>query len=468
MDRTLSTFAEPFVTTVVLHDDAIPRLTPSSCRGLLKYLLNIRETWAKENLPDDIMAITDRAKSAWAPRWRGSFTLPTSSSSIKRYCRKHYQYGKKKLWSVREKLVGDESGQLTSIGEDETGYPGSDSRPTTNGINDNTAEEEVLPTLVLEFMGGLDATAGAAGVVIEGDEFFDAGGSLIEGDDEVSFKDCDQSIAGDETTKMSRYEQGSIDGSDRIELSMSVENTGDNETPEAVVLEETPLPRMFLPGKIVHLFAHRGVYKAAYAPRDFRELRRISLAGNMLSDHKCKSYYEALLEVRTARRATEAPPVWTAFDEDDTWYVLIERLYFYNYHLALTPLAIDDSSCCASKFTWASTSDSKAQEARDKHNCRSCGTLVCDPCSRNRVPLPSIGLIVSARVCDRCYNDIDGVFSIPDDDESRKSSAAKATAGNEHQSPSLEKDLPIRQRERRSHVVDDLAARVQTTPMTCT
>ena len=86
-----------------------------------------------------------------------------------------------------------------------------------------------------------------------------------------------------------------------------------------VVLEEAPLPRMFVPGKIIHIYSYRGVYKAAYVPRTFRDLRRISLAGNMLSDHTTKGYYEGLLEVQTARVAPEKPPRWTSFDEDDTW-----------------------------------------------------------------------------------------------------------------------------------------------------
>lgn len=93
----------------------------------------------------------------------------------------------------------------------------------------------------------------------------------------------------------------------------------DEDGPGAVVLEETPLPRMFIPGKIIHIYSYRGVYKAAYVPRAFRDLRRISLAGNMLNDHKTKTYYEALLEVRSVRSAQEGPPRWTAFDEDDTW-----------------------------------------------------------------------------------------------------------------------------------------------------
>ncbi len=89
----------------------------------------------------------------------------------------------------------------------------------------------------------------------------------------------------------------------------------------AVVLEELPLPRMYLPGQVVHIYAHRGVFRAAVVPRNFRDLRRISMAGNMLSDHTSQAYYNALLEVQTVRDATEAPPRWAAFDEDDTWYV---------------------------------------------------------------------------------------------------------------------------------------------------
>merc|ERR1711935_455990 len=163
--------------------------------------------------------------------------------------------------------------------------------------------------------------------------------------------------------------------------------TDDESDQATVVMDESPLPRMFLPGKIIHIYSHRGVYKAAYVPRTFTALRRISLAGNMLSNHTTKSYFESLLEVQTTRVAIESPPKWSSYDEDDT------------------------CCCCANRFTWASTSNSEAQEARDKHNCRSCGGLICDPCSKNRVPISSIGLTIPVRVCDRCYNDIMGGVS---------------------------------------------------------
>lgn len=87
----------------------------------------------------------------------------------------------------------------------------------------------------------------------------------------------------------------------------------------AVLLDETPLPRMFIPGKIVHIYTHRGGYKIAEVPRAFIELRCISLAGNMLTDHTSKSYYEALLECKSIRRATNKLPKWTGFNEEITW-----------------------------------------------------------------------------------------------------------------------------------------------------
>ena len=57
-------------------------------------------------------------------------------------------------------------------------------------------------------------------------------------------------------------------------------------------------------------------------PRAFRELRRISLAGNMITDHTSKAYYEALLECKYIRRSPNELPKWTGFDEESTWYVL--------------------------------------------------------------------------------------------------------------------------------------------------
>lgn len=506
VDARLSDYAKSFVTTVVLHDDVIPRLTPTSIRGLLKHLLHIRETWVKVHLNEDLMAITERAKSAWAPRWRQSFTL--SDTSFKYYYRKQIQYGKRKYMSIKGKL----SRRMKKVDEDEDDHSHngnnkdgdslmindaqSDDTKDWQGEDDTTASSEQAvnlatpergPILIMDMMGGIDGRM--EGMIVDGDEFYDAEESLVESydddsaivvedeadnvrslqDDESFDSDSDPKLVEPAThydgwSKPHRDESITQDDSwadfddrsafppamNQSEISSlgsvaAVEGLEEDDEPSsAVILEETPLPRMFLPGNIVHIYTYRGGYKAAFVPKAFRELRRISLAGNMLSDHSCKAYYEALLEVKSIRHAQEGLPRWTAFDEDDT------------------------CSCCASKFTWASTSDSEAQEARDKHNCRSCGTLVCDPCSKNRIPLPSVGITIPNRVCDRCYNDIGGILtgsgmtcsflveeSVLDEPIIMKQSIKKG-----------EDCQPERQRERRSLVVDDLASRIHST-VTC-
>jgi hypothetical protein len=366
---------KPFVTTVVLHDDVVPRLTPTSIRGLLKHLLHIRETWVRAHLADDLMAITERAKSAWAPRWRQSFTLSDKSAvSIKRYCRKQIQYGKRTLLSVKGKLVSNGEGEESESQGEEADMSSNDSSShdetilvcdRTDGASharkSDHAHAEVSgqpqaapePAMLVDYMGGVDIKA--EGIIIDGDEFFDTEEALVESDCEsvVSHpNDCrrgvDTTLLSCETNEQHQRERSGVDCSPRsprgeedswvpfdehgenvstLNQSISIDSDGEERlesdesspSPSAVMLEETPLPRMFLPGRVVHIYTHRGGYKAAYVPRAYRELRRISLAGNMLSDHLADSYFEALLEVRSVRRAQEGLPRWTAFDEDYTW-----------------------------------------------------------------------------------------------------------------------------------------------------
>eukprot|EP00538_Stauroneis_constricta_P012579 CAMPEP_0119560048 /NCGR_PEP_ID=MMETSP1352-20130426/13861_1 /TAXON_ID=265584 /ORGANISM="Stauroneis constricta, Strain CCMP1120" /LENGTH=1432 /DNA_ID=CAMNT_0007607917 /DNA_START=66 /DNA_END=4364 /DNA_ORIENTATION=+ len=524
VDAKLAESMSPYVTTVVLHDDVFPRLTPATCRRLLKHLLHIRETWVKRHMATDLKAIGDRAKTAWAPRFRQSFTLAAAPArSIKQYYRKHFRKssshqrkgGDQNHRHHQEQdqqndqdehfvdtmeqapMAGDEtydddafqsSGGNSNNGDDDD--DGNQYECDQNGGNPKPGMDHLL-----DFLGG--ANGEVDGVVIDGDEFFDT-----EADDLIEHSDDDYADSYSKTTNsvgidvsdctVTTDASNAMHGTDSL-LSdgWSVNNTLDqqqaeapssddqqtnpdasqpngggggndkqhedandaSDSPNAVVLEETPLPRMFVPGKVVHIYSHRGVYKAAYVPRSFRELRRISLAGNMLSDHTAKAYYEGLLEVQSARTAMERPPRWTPFDEDDT------------------------CSCCASRFTWASTSSSAAQEARDKHNCRSCGGLVCDPCSKNRVPMPSIGITAMVRVCDRCYNDINGTNSsrgstrtlvnveddvgLSDSMISPEEQHAAETSGSPDTSP-----RPERKRDKRSLVVDELASRIRSSALT--
>lgn len=494
VDASLAASVDSFVTTVVLHDDVFPRLTPTSCRGLLKHLLHIRETWVKTHIEEDLRAVGERAKTAWAPRFRQTFALHPSSTSLKKYCKKQIQMGRKTLKSVKDKAIGrpptermtmngrelyvepsdiprDAVVEMDSISSSPSEWGEKFFVPATevsitesfDSSKDEGAKSEGEPAdqtqLLLELLGGGDTET--EGLVIDGDEFFEPEESLLEGSDE-------ESTCSDKETFRDPIPGPSPDGSLHTSDSWSFDMQGGEQLsteklpsataievndPAAVVVDEAALPRMFVPGKVVHLYSHRGIYKAAYVPRTFRELRRISLAGNMLSDHTTKSYYEGLLEVQTARVATEAPPRWTAFDEDDT------------------------CCCCANRFTWASTSSSEAQEARDKHNCRSCGGLVCNPCSKNRVPIPSIGLTVPVRTCDKCYNDIMGGVS------ATSSVMTSSYMGIEEECLAVNDSLPVRsvrrdgmvddyderperRRQKRSVIVDDLVSRIRSSALT--
>lgn len=271
----------------------------------------------KTHLSDDLSAITERAYRVWPQRLRGSFTL-LRQKGVESAVRLKKSY--KELGPVHEKYSLDYR----------------DDKPNTTEDDDSDDKSED---------GGVD---------VEGDTFFDTlDDPLNESDDESSM--------------------GTSHASDWEPLKEQIESppsrqSDDSSRPQ--MLKEFPLPRMFIPGSIVHIYTYRGGYKAAQVPRTFRSLRRISLAGrcdisfnlsvttanfashlrdlpgNMLSDHMARSYYEGLLEVKAVRSAKHELPEWVGFAEDST------------------------CCCCASLFTWASTSNTEAQAARDKHNCR--------------------------------------------------------------------------------------------------
>ncbi|KAL7539657.1 hypothetical protein ACHAXR_009474 [Thalassiosira sp. AJA248-18] len=418
--RTLS-----LVTSVVLHDDVVPRLTPTSVRGLLKHLLYIRETWVKTHLSDDLNAITERAYHVWPNRLRGSFTLlkkkgVASAKKLKKSCKKRIQ--------------GQQiSSASTPDNRSENNYVracGGDNCETADAF---TNKEEISDTYT--------NVSSDEGVDVEGDLFFDPlDDPLNESDDESTVAastggECDSDwVPFDEPPMESNRDSAPFTNPalPKIDKKQQPELDADA-SPQ--ILEELPLPRMFIPGQIVHVYTHRGGYKAAFVPRKFRSLRRISMAGNMLSDHMAKSYYEGLLEVKAIRAAKHSLPLWTGFAEDCT------------------------CACCASLFTWASTSNTEAQAARDKHNCRACGGLVCDPCSKKRVPIPAIGITAPVRVCDRCYNGWGALYADLDFVEKSAKSEAGALAETEpSKRNSIEKRSAVNSR--RSVVVDELASRI--------
>ena len=178
----------------------------------------------------------------------------------------------------------------------------------------------------------------------------------------------------------------------------------------------------------------------------------------MLSDHMARTYYEGLLEVKAIRAARQDLPPWVGFAEDATWwdsYSVVSTCFFFKQSRSCSnqTYPLDCSACCASLFTWASTSSTEAQAARDKHNCRACGGLVCDPCSKKRIPIPAVGITAPVRVCDRCYNSWGTLYGGHDGEDEITSSTIKETS----KQPDIEKSAVAT---RRSVVVDELVSRI--------
>jgi len=142
----------------------------------------------------------------------------------------------------------------------------------------------------------------------------------------------------------------------------------------------TPVAKVQLPGVIVHLTFQHGLVEAFEIEdvETFPGLNEINLYFSALDDHRGDNYIDAFETVRWQRAAVQKPAEWESFASSESCF------------------------CCSSMFTWQSTSNSEAQQARDKHNCRCCGELVCNSCSKSRKTLPSTGFLRPVRVCDKC------------------------------------------------------------------
>ena len=187
VDAKLSDYAQSYVTNCVLHDDIVPRLTPTSIRAFLKHLLTIRETWVKEHLTDDITAITERAKTAWAPKLRNGFTLmPSKKASMKVYKKlkaKGNSFQKKLKRQEKRRpnapsakiLIHDEGRQLSDtrkMVEDELKKLEADRAEADDDKGRNSEES--------------GANEDREALLYDGDCFYEAEESLIECSDEES------------------------------------------------------------------------------------------------------------------------------------------------------------------------------------------------------------------------------------------------------------------------------------------
>jgi len=354
--RFLAERCREFSTHVILHDDVVPRITPRGLRGLVNDIVAADKgnEWQPQ-LKEDLHALTERVRSIWAPRKRSGRKLNALVAAEQ----------------AEETLIKAIEDTVKTPDEKEVG--GSLAKRQDEGAESDNPEE----TSEVKNAEAKDA------------EMKD---SRENGSEDAMEEDGDEKGFKDAPTATDAATEG--DGVDSRELGKASESAmetalakaeGDNsslgrtQSDEGVIVARPVMPEVYVPGDVLHIYSWRGVYRAAWVPFDFVDLSYIKPLPNMLKDHAADNVWEALREVCAVRHAQEVPPAWVPFENARV------------------------CSCCEAVFTWASTLRSKAQEARDKHNCRACGRLVCAPCSSNRVSLPKFGLLEPSRVCDRCF-----------------------------------------------------------------
>jgi len=369
VDVHLADQTKDLVTSVVLHDDVVPRLTARALRRLMAQLLRQRETCMRR-WRDDLDAVWGRLRNGlWAPRWRDSLLLDNETQTVK---------SSKSLARTNPTLKTKKRVNVSTQTE-------SDEDIFHDACQVNSSERKRHRTARIAAL----AAAQAAGVAVrcaeetkDDDDQADTSSESTSSDDE--FRDCLQEDNDEDNIKERAIisNQAPIVVIESDKLTPALLNTEEDVCPEFSIKDfddVDKLPELFIPGSIVHIYSWRGVYEAALVPRDCPTLSDIAVSANMIRDHKIQSYFDAINEVLEVRKAPEQPPPWQPFHDTDS------------------------CSCCQAKFTWHVTSSSEAQQYREKHNCRNCGLLVCDPCSQQRKPLPRLGLLEPSRICDRCH-----------------------------------------------------------------
>jgi len=139
-----------------------------------------------------------------------------------------------------------------------------------------------------------------------------------------------------------------------------------------------PMPACFhVPGRIIHIYQYHGLYYAGYVKCEF--FKKISIQTEMVNDHFGENYLRALDQLALGVPIVDAPK-WSSF-------------------------SCSTCACCGSDFLWSSIlmyPTVLPHKYMAQHNCRRCGRVVCDACSRKNRPIASLGINWPVRHCDIC------------------------------------------------------------------
>ena len=151
--------------------------------------------------------------------------------------------------------------------------------------------------------------------------------------------------------------------------------------------ESSSIPHFVIPGRVVHIYRYRGAFRAATVNHEWIGLRRIETNSNTIEHHSLSSIMSSIREVCEVRKSTVQPPQWKAANLSSS---------------PDSPTSKILCAVCGYDVSWHHTGGSATSTARATYHCRSCGEIVCGMCSKNKFPLPEIGLSRCVRVCDSC------------------------------------------------------------------
>lgn len=260
---------EPLVHSCVLHDDIICRVSPESIRLLMKELIVFRDKVFKFVEQDWYDAIK-RAGSIWTPRWRDSRSyIPTTSQS------KYTAPMQKTKYTSRapatNNMIHGGIGTVV-VGEDDMVLV-----RQGKAVSQGNAEKQRVQLNALDFISDITSQA------------------PVE-------------------SRRGTAPAGGVDSDDE-EDDIFFNEHGDSD--RAVIIGDTVVAKLHVPGRVFHIYSHRGVYRISEVPKTFPSLNRIEIQvfavcvllnsvvvyflymqGDIFNDHRSSSVYDALLEVR--------------------------------------------------------------------------------------------------------------------------------------------------------------------------
>lgn len=147
--------------------------------------------------------------------------------------------------------------------------------------------------------------------------------------------------------------------------------------PSSALPSENTNSRLYIPGRIVHSYQHRGTVRAALVDHNLSSFQRIQAFDNMIEDHRIENLAESLRGVIAARNAPEQPPAWESIADEQHAKSEYVRCNVCQYFVG-----------------WDSeiSGHSEAVELRNSYHCYRCGKITCSHCSRSRRTIPQVSV----------------------------------------------------------------------------